>query len=224
VLGEGAEDFRIGPVTLLELPSEIHGMKADFRDGLPLDWQPFTLRTYRDQPPDGFELPDGAVERALDMIPEPGESRPFLPAFEMMAVARRSLFAGRLRHAVLESGTAIELLIYAGVREVAFESGKSTQQVEGILGAGFENVVADHFARHFGFSPDLGAASDGLGRWWRDGYRLRNRVAHEGHLPSGSEAVDALAAAEMLHHHFGVALASHPLTGKHFPSHLLSTD
>lgn len=221
VLGEGAEDLRIGPVTPLELPSEIHGMKADFRDGLPLDWRPFTLLTYRDQPPDGLELPDGTIERALEMVPEPGEPRPFLPAFEMAAVARRSLFSGRLRHAVLESGTAIELLVYAAVREVAFESGRSPEQVERVLDAGFKNVAADHFARHFGFSSDLDAAGDALGRWWRDGYVLRNRVAHEGHRPSKTETAAALAAAENLNHDLGVALASHPLTHERFPSHLL---
>lgn len=169
VLGEGAEDLRIGPVTPLELPSEIHGMKADFRDGLPLDWRPFTLRIYRNQPTDGLVLPDGALERALGLVPEPGEPRPFFPAFEMAAEARRSLFAGRLRHAVLESGTAIELLVYAAVREVTYESGKSTQQVAAILEASFKNLAKDHFARHFGFSSDLDAASDALGRWWRDG-------------------------------------------------------
>ena len=220
VLGEGAGDLRIGPVAPLELPSEIHGMQADFRDGLPLDWRPFTLLTYRDQPPDGFELPEGAVERALDLVAQPDQPRPFLPAFEMTVVAHRSLFAGRPRHAVLESGTAIELLIYAAVREVTFESGKSLRQVEGVLASGFRNVTADHFARQFGFSGELDAASDALGRWWRDGYELRNRVAHEGHEPTKGEATGALAAAEVLHHEFGVALASLPLTREHVPSHL----
>jgi hypothetical protein len=138
----------------------------------------------------------------------------------MTAVAHRSLFAGRPRHAVLESGTAIELLVYAAVREVTFESGKSLQQVEGVLASGFRNVTADHFARQFGFSGELDAASDSLGRWWRDGYELRNRVAHEGHDPTKSEATGALVAAEVLHHEFGVALASHPLMRGHAPPHL----
>lgn len=219
VLGEAAEDLRIGPVTPIELPSEIHGMKADFRDGLPLDWRPFTLLTYRSQPPDGVVLPGGTIERALDLVGEPWEARPFFPAFEMSAAAHRSLFAGRLRHAVLESGTGIELLIYSAVREVAFEGGKPAERVQGILTAGFKNVAIDHFAPQFGFSPDLEAATDALGRWWRDGYSLRNRVVHEGHQPTKPEVVSSLLAAETLNHDFGLALADHPLTRERFPSH-----
>jgi hypothetical protein len=221
LLGEAAEDLRIGPVTPTELPSEIHGMEADFRDGLPLDWRPFTLRTYRDQPPDGVDLPAGTIERALDLVGEPGEVRPFFPAFEMSAAAHRSLFAGRLRHAVLESGTGIELLLYAAVREVAFGSGSSPKRVENILAAGFRNVVVDHFAPQFGFSSDLDVATDALGRWWRDGYTLRNRVVHKGHQPSKPEVVSALLAAETLNHELGLVLASHPLTHERFPAHLL---
>lgn len=221
LLGEAAEDLRIGPVTPIELPTEIHGMTADFRDGLPLHWRPFTLLIYRDQPPDGIDLPAGTIERTLDLVGEPGQPRPFFPAFEMSAAAHRSLFAGRLRHAVLESGTGIELLIYAAVREVAFESGKSPEKVEGILGAGFRNLVVDHFAPQFGFSPDLDAAADALGRWWRDGYSLRNHVVHDGHQPTKPEVTSSLLAAATLNQDFGLALASHPLTRERFPAHLL---
>jgi len=220
LLGEAVEDLRIGPVAPIELPPEIHGMEADFRDALPLDWRPFTLLIYRDQPPGGIDLPAGTIERTLDLVGEPGQPRPFFPSFEMSAAAHRSLFAGRLRHAVLESGTGIELLIYAAVREVAFESGKTLDKVEGILSAGFRNLVVDHFAPQFSFSSDLDAAADSLGRWWRDGYSLRNRVVHEGHQPTKSEVERALVAAEGLNHNFGLALASHPLTGEHFPGHL----
>jgi hypothetical protein len=221
LVGEAAEELRIGPVAPIELPSEIHGMKADFRDGLPLDWRPFTLLTYSDQPPEGLDLPSGTIERALDMVPEPEAPRPFFPAFEMSAMARRSLFAGRLRHAVLESGTGVELLIYAAVREMAFESGKSLERIEGILDAGFKNVVIGHFAPHFGFSSDLEAATDALGRWWRDGYSLRNRVVHEGHQPTKPDVVGALIAAVTLNNELGLALASNPLTREHIPPHLL---
>jgi hypothetical protein len=202
LLGEASEDFRIGPVAPIELPTEIHGMKADFRNGLPLDWQPFTLLTYRGQPPNGIDLPAGTIERTLDLVGEPGQPRPFFPAFEMSAAAHRSFFAGRLRHAVLESGTGIELLIYAAVREVAFESGKPLKKVEDILSAGFKNLVIDHFAPHFSFSSDLDNRADSLGRWWQDGYDLRNRVVHEGHQPTKSEVECALLAAAHLNHDF----------------------
>jgi hypothetical protein len=224
VLGEGAEDLRIGPVTPLELPSEIHGMKADFRDGLPLDWRPFTLRTFRDQPADGLKLPNGAIERALGMVPEPGEPRPLLPAFEMAAIARRSLFAGRLRHAVLESGTAIELLLYGAVHVLGHGEEWSPERFRNILGVSFKNLVMHHVAPQFGFSAEPASASDALGRWWRDGYELRNRVAHEGHHPTKQEVVASLAAASALDHDLMLALSSHPKTREGFPFHLLSAD
>lgn len=79
-----------------------------------------------------------------------------------------------------------------------------------------------HVAPQFGFSADLASTSDALGRWWRDGYELRNRVAHEGHHPTKREVVASRAAASALDHDLMLALSSHPKTREGFPSHLLA--
>jgi hypothetical protein len=61
----------------------------------------------------------------------------------------------------------------------------SAVKVNNVLDGPFASRVKDHFAYLLNFSPDVSAATDELGTWWRDGYLLRNAVAHRAHRATG---------------------------------------
>jgi Flp pilus assembly protein TadD len=214
-------DLRVGQVTRAEIQPIIPGFQADFRDGLPLRVQPLSLLSYPGVPEIGTDLPEEQVAHAMRIVGDPREARPFFPSLELMVAAQRSLFGARLRHAVLESGTATEILLYTALREIARGEDWPEEKLRKAARR-FRNMVADHVAPALGFSPEPERSDDALGRWWQTGYQLRNRVAHEGHHPSREEAVAAIASAEELNLAVGVALSKHPATSAEFPHEALN--
>ncbi|MGI8412022.1 MAG: tetratricopeptide repeat protein [Solirubrobacteraceae bacterium] len=219
-LAAASGDLRMGPVTRAQLPPVVAGFQADFRDGLPLRLQPLTFWSHPNIPKLGRNLPKPVVEHAMNIVGGPRDARPFFPTLELMVASQRSFFAARSRHAVLESGTAIELMIHTAVREVGTAEGWPPERLAKV-GRVFRNLVQHHFAPIFGFSPDVDASNDALGHWWQTGYRLRNRVAHDGHQPDRDETLAALTSAEGLNDALGVALSKHPHTTARFPHQAL---
>jgi hypothetical protein len=143
---------------------------------------------------------------------------PLKPAGDFLLGAWSSAQRGRFTHAVAEAGTAVELLISASLRVAAPHHGYSKEKLGSILDGDFAGRVRHHFAPMFGYATDPGRSTDPLGRWWRDSYLLRNRVIHRGHRPEEAEAVQAIEAAEDLHHDLAERVSGDPrLHALHLP-------
>jgi hypothetical protein len=127
-----------------------------------------------------------------------GHDQPFFQAASYLRNAERSLMQENTRHAIIDACTAIELAVSDTVRVFAPRAGYDVTTISNVLDGRFANRVRDHFARLLAFSDDPATASDILGIWWRDGYLLRNLVAHRGHRATRAEAGNAVVAGEML--------------------------
>lgn len=155
-------------------------------------------------------LPPEVIEEAQAVARAQEEEPPFMPSSEMLYAAYRALMGGRFREAVLDAGTGIELLVNTSIREIGPQQGDSDESVERALNKGFASRVRDDFARLFGFAQTPDESEDALGEWWRKGYTLRNRVTHEGHLPTVDEAAEAFSTAQKLTDAVGEAILRDP--------------
>jgi hypothetical protein len=80
------------------------------------------------------------------------------------------------------------------------------------LELGFRNRVEQHLPRLVNCEVDLADPANPFGRWWRGGYQLRNRVAHEGYDPEYDETKAALDDAKALDDALGQGLAADAVT------------
>jgi tetratricopeptide (TPR) repeat protein len=118
---------------------------------------------------------------------------------EFFFAASRSVEQGRPTHAVLEAGTAIELLVNAIIRGVASAENWAPAELEKVLEKySFRDRFDQKFAPALDQAVDRDEGTDPLSRWWADGYLLRNKVAHAGYRPTDDEVKRAVAAAGAL--------------------------
>ena len=73
--------------------------------------------------------------------------------------------------------------------------------------------MVTHVPKLLDLSVDIEDASTPWGRWWRDGYELRNRVVHGGHRPNANEAMEAVSSSMDLVAAVGRAVEGDPDLG-----------
>jgi TPR repeat protein len=221
-LGAAADDHRIAPIHELQLPPLVLGLQGDLRDVEDekiRNLRPFLLNLHRDRYGETEDHDTTVINRALAIAGQESPG-PFYPAMEFLFAAWRSLDEGRLTHAVLETGTAIELLVSGVIVGIAMEKQWSEEKLENVLSdqTGFRNRYVDHFARAFGITVDRHATgSDPINTWLRVAYPLRNRVAHHGHRPTNAEAIDGVRLASELIDFTGTTAQLDPRFGIKFP-------
>jgi hypothetical protein len=114
-------------------------------------------------------------------------AQPFFLFYELMQRALQSFNTHRFSQAMLALGSAMEVLIAVVVRESSALMGEAPNQAEKTLSAGLSNILKAHFGRYASITVDLSNPTNPVGRWWQGGYKLRNRVVHEGHRPDEVE-------------------------------------
>ena len=200
-LGAAAGNHRIRPVHAFELPPVILGWQQDLRDLDDPDKPPRLLLLFLHPGEERVSTDHDAtiINHAMAISAYVGRG-PFAPAMEFLFAARRSLETGRAGHAVLEAGTAVELLVDSVVRGIGLTKQWPDEKLENVLvKTPFRNLYVDHFARTLGVSvAESESASDPVNDWLRVGYELRNRVAHSGYQPTDDEAAGALVQASSL--------------------------
>lgn len=127
---------------------------------------------------------------------------PLVASSHQFLSAEQALHRGRLTHAIVDAGTAMEMMVAAAVRLIGPERGYSQAKLEGALEAPFGSLLKDHFARLLEYGEDPASAGDPLGEWWRKGYLVRNAVVHEGRKATANEAEEALGSALQLQRDF----------------------
>jgi hypothetical protein len=123
-----------------------------------------------------------------------------MPSAEYIIRARQAAYGMATRQAALDAGIGVELLVSAVLQEAGVRGWLTADEVANIqtLAKNFALRLKRYFARLCGFDSNVDQGADELGAWWREGYSLRNAVAHAGHTPSPVEAAKAVGAAESL--------------------------
>jgi tetratricopeptide (TPR) repeat protein len=197
-IGAAADDHRIAPVTEFDLPPIIVGWQEDLRDLGEAGKGPalFLLVLHQGRLRASIDHDAEVINHAL-AISSRGATTPFFSTMELLFAARRSVEAGRCGIAVIEAGTAIELLVSAVIRGRAGAQNWTTERLENVLDrTPFRGRYIDHFARALGVTVDCDASgSDAVNTWLRVAYERRNEVVHAGYQPEPHEAVEAVVTA-----------------------------
>lgn len=220
-LSAAADEHRISPITEFDLPPIILGWQQDLRDLDAPSKKPrlFFLLLHEGRSRQVADHDSTIINRALAVAGH-GDHGPFFSTMEMLFAARRSLESGRFAAAVLESGTAVELLVSDVVRGVGMSQSWDRQRLENVLSdaTGFRNRFVAHFARALGVSVDASASGDDpVSTWLRVAYPLRNRVVHRGHRPVIEEAASAIGLAFSLMDFVAERVERDPSLGITFP-------
>ena len=197
-------DPRMAPLHPRQLSARIAGFQTDIGarlHGRRSRREPFLLRLDEGNSVSGAGLPSRFVDEALQMAPDPGTTRPFLPILDFLVAGRGALARGLNAQAVIDATTTIELLVNQVIIEIGPQKDPRRyggHRLQSVLDAPFKSRVVDHYAKLLGATPDLAAEGDEIGRWWNRCYLLRNRVAHEGVRPSDHDAALAVMESERL--------------------------
>jgi hypothetical protein len=143
---------------------------------------------------------------------------PIVDAGSYLTSAWRLFDKGRYGHAVLDCGTAIELIVNFAIREIGAVRGYKAQKLTGALATGFKNRTKHHFAALLGYDPNVEVSGDSLGRWWASGYSMRNKVSHTGYRPTAGEARAAYDTAEDLFNDVGDRMVADPAYAPQLPA------
>ena len=196
-------DPELAPVAVQDLPPVVFGMGWDVPRRLEppraIDFWTYMLH---DRVPSRPREPLTRAEADLAMWMSVEHDHPLVPSSHLFLSAQQAMHRGRLTHAIVDSGTAVEMLVSAAVRLVAPEHGYDVKRLAGVMEAPFASLVMDHFAKLLGYSPDPDDGDDALGVWWREGYHLRHAVVHEARRATEREAAEALGSAMQLQRDF----------------------
>lgn len=184
----------VGAIALRDLPAEIPvliGATQKLPDGRPAGIT-FTARIHDAYPvfAENFAPPLQPTEEAAELSngARHGE-QPYFEVFRFIHAAESERLAGDATRAVVDLNTAVEILVSVTLREGGPISGFTAQELEGADSSGLKNKVKKYLAQMFGEEIDIADPSAPWGRWFTDGYQLRNQAVHEG-LPLGREAVE----------------------------------
>jgi hypothetical protein len=200
-LSMGGGDALVGPLAAGDLPVAVPYVsevvpgyeklcrRSDGMAGLHV-WAPELLDIPR---------PMTDVEQAAAMFRAWREGRePAFPVLELSHTAVRDLLAGRRGMAAITAGTAIDVLIGLVLRRAWLAAGLRSGDLQPALDAKPREQLQTHVARILQQRIDLRDVNSPPGRWWRDGYLLRNRVVHEGYRPTFAEVEASVNAARDL--------------------------
>ena len=199
-------DAEVATVSHRELPLLIPGwgwrVPSEPWDDVDIDWWTYNIH---DRGAPLIRLTRPETELAVGLWQS--RDHPLMPPAEFLLAAQQSGHRGRRAHAVIEAGTATELLVSGVLRTIGPVKGYDQAKLQNVLNGGFRPRVEDHFAVLLGYERDPEVGNDALGKWWRHGYALRNRVVHQGHRPSDSETARAVDTARTLNFDAGDRLA-----------------
>lgn len=204
-------DPELTEIAIQDLPPVVFGMGWEIpNDGSTQVEPQFWTYLVHERSPDRRRAPLTREEADYATWISATSDNLLIPSSHLFLSAEGALHRGRRTHAVVDSGTAVEMLVSAAIRLVGPARGYDQSKTDRALRAPFKSRLADHFAPLLGYSSDLQGSDDSLGAWWHGGYRIRNQVVHEGHRPSESEALEALVSALDLQHDFITRMKADP--------------
>jgi hypothetical protein len=214
-LSMGGDDALVGPLAAGDLPVAVPYVsevvpgydkaprRTDGMAGLHV-WAPELLDIPR---------PAAEIEQAAAMFRAWREDRePAFPVLELSHTAVRDLLAGRRRTAAITASTTIDMLIELVLRRAWLPAGLPAGELQAALEDRPREQLETHLARVLQEHIDLRDINSPPGRWWRDGFLLRNRTVHEGYRPTFAEVEASVNAARDLIVFVGARLDRRPAT------------
>jgi hypothetical protein len=131
---------------------------------------------------------DAAKEAGIIMAAE--DKFPAFPALSLLFQAQSEARAGRGRQAVIDAGTAVEMLVLFVIGEVMRRSGEPEAQVEQLREEKWKNVFNRRLLE--ALSVPIGSSGPEHTGWWRNAYVLRVQAVHKGHRPSQTVALEVI--------------------------------
>jgi hypothetical protein len=178
--------WEVGAIALRDLPAEVPvliGATERLADGRPAGIT-FTARIHDAYPAfaENFDPELGPTEEAVELsnLARHGE-QPFMLVFRFVHAAESERLAGDATRAVIDLNTAVEVLISVTLNEGGPTSGLTAEELKSANQAGPKNKVRKYLGRMFDIGEiDIADPDTAWGRWFTDGYLLRNEALHEG--------------------------------------------
>lgn len=199
--GMGSGDPHAGPISLGDLPALIPFV-LQVKDGPADDVGVATrLLTIHDRVPTlrAVEGSSSAAAGASALLVADPDAKVMMPGLAMLYQAQSRLVGGRRREAVVDAGTAVEMLVSAIYRTLSeLRNDPPIEKRQNILKPGDFKGRFDHHLPLVLADPGTGPAPDlrnARADWFSKGYDVRRRAVHEGHEPTHAEATDAVMSA-----------------------------
>jgi hypothetical protein len=201
-------EFEIGSIALHDLPAAIPWVleiKTPTKDlALVSGLLPLHERVPDLVGVDGNQ--DAAREAGIIMGSE--EKFPAFPALSLLFQAQSEARAGRGRQAVIDAGTAVEILVIYVIGEVMRRRGESEQDIDTLNERRWKTVFNQDLLEVL--DVPVGQSGAEHSRWWRNTYGLRVRAVHKGHRPSQGEALQVVSDSWDLFEWIGDRLRTNP--------------
>ncbi|HEY5816015.1 MAG TPA: hypothetical protein VIS95_06705 [Solirubrobacterales bacterium] len=184
-LGFVMERWEVGPLALRDLPARIPVLIGS-TDPLPND-RPrgilLTAQIHEALPALVGEFTDEqqAAEEAIELNNRAHHNeQPYMLVFQFVRAAETERLAGDPARAVIDLNTAVEIFVWVTLTAGGELVGAAVEEVELGNQAGVKKKVRKHLAELLGKEIDIDDPATVWGRWFGDGYKLRNRAIHEG--------------------------------------------
>lgn len=201
-----AGEFEIGSIALHDLPAAVPWLieirVPDEQLALGTGLLPLHART-----PDivgAFGNQEAANEAS--MIMGTSERFPAFPALSTLFEAQLEARAGRSRQAVINAGTAVEMMVFWLLGEIKRRGGESESEIDKMNDRRWKDIFNRDLPEALGVS--ISATGPVHSAWWRDAYALRVRAVHKAYRPSQPEALQTVSATWNLFDWFGERLRS----------------
>jgi hypothetical protein len=158
----------------------------------------FMLHTY--VPSERTLLTSDQLDRlGFYAVVQSNQLNPFTPSEELYLGARRYATRGFYRESVIETQTAVEtflttLFIHLLVSDGTSKNDAATEREN----TAYLSMVKGGFAPRIGGTWDINRDTSVVGKYYKNTYLLRNRVAHGGYMPRLAEVWDAINSAQDL--------------------------
>lgn len=184
-LGFVLESWEVGPFALRDLPARIPVLVASTKplpEGMPSGVL-FTAQVHEGLPAlvGEFSGEQRAAEEAIQLNNRAHRNeQPYMLVFRFVRAAESERLAGDPARAVIDLNTAMEIFVWVTLAAGGELLGAGADEIELVNQTGLKKKVRKYLAELLGKQIDIDDPSTAWGRWFSDGYMLRNQAIHEG--------------------------------------------
>jgi hypothetical protein len=177
--------WEVGPLALRDLPAQIPVLigTTERLPGAKPSGVSFTAQIHEALPALSGEFADEQrwTEEAIELNNRArNDEQPYMLVFRFVHVAESERLAGNGTRAVIDLNTAVEILVGVTLYVGGSILDLPEEEVEKAFRAGVKGKVQKHLAALLGEEIDIDDPNTPWGRWFSDGYMLRNQAVHEG--------------------------------------------
>ncbi|MGE0066113.1 MAG: hypothetical protein AB7F97_07515 [Solirubrobacterales bacterium] len=206
--GIKAGEFEVGSIALHDLPAAIPWLVEIRLPGERLALGSGLLPLHARTPDLLGAFGNAEAAREASITVGAPDHFPTFPALSTLFGAQLEARGGRSRQAVIDAGTAVEMMVFWLLGEVKRRRGESEAEIEQIEEQKWTKVFNRELPEALGVP--IGATGAAHASWWRNAYQLRVRSVHKGYRPSQAQALRSVAETWDLFEYFGERLKAIP--------------